>query len=216
MPSPQTIAAFALTIMSGAFAAPAPLDPNTSASSLSSTNGGLPPEPGVVIPALFTALGGKPTPFGCQGNPGACYSSEGQTANGLPWTISSSNGGSYLFLQNDADVVNCLVNLHFTQNTRCISVKGSECEAKVTTSKVQDTRSINPTAGAIGALKGTAQVTAPQSLAIQSAVQAMVGQNVTSSYADAGGHGGDLGAASGKAGSEDAYISIDFSGQDDC
>ena len=177
----------------------------------------MPAEPGVSDPWLFAKLGGKATPFACLSIPDYCYSNTGKTSDGLDWITTTSGNGKYLFTQNDADVANCLVNLHYTQNTRCISVGSSSCQGKVTTSKIQNSKSINPTAGAIGELTGTKQITAAQSRAIQAAVQSLVGTQVSSNYSDDPSDGGGVvGIASGDAGSEDAQLFLDFIGQDQC
>ena len=177
----------------------------------------MPAEPGYSNPWLFSKLGGKPTPFGCQAIPDVCLANTGTAANGNPWTYTTSSNGQYLFVKNDATVADCLVNLHYTQNTRCISVAGSPCQALVTSSKIQNSRSINPGGGAIGELTETAQLTAAQSSTMQAAVEALIGQKVSSSRADdANDQGGSVSVASGNPGSEDAYVTINFYGEDQC
>ena len=64
-------------------------------------------------------------------------------------------------------MANCLINLHFTQKNDCISVKGSECEAKAGTSRILNMRSDH--------------LTSEDSFAMQAAVTAMPGSYVDSS-----------------------------------
>lgn len=40
----------------------------------------------------------------------------------------SKTGNVYTWAQDDVNVANCLINLHYTQDDACISVAGSECE----------------------------------------------------------------------------------------
>ena len=199
----MSFAVVALTAMSSVYTIP--LDPDSSASSLSSSG------------VLFSKLGGKPTPFGCLEIEDHCLANTGTAANGKPRTYTTSSNGQYLFLKNNATVADCLVNLHYTQNTRCISVGGSPCQALVTTSRIQNSRSINPSGGAIGELTETAQLTAAQSSTMQAAVEALIGQKTSSSFADdPNDQGGQVSVASGNPGSEDAYVTINFYGEDPC
>lgn len=44
--------------------------------------------------------------------------------------------GDYLWLEDDSILLNCMIDLHHRQSTKCISVAGSRCEAVRGTSKI--------------------------------------------------------------------------------
>lgn len=196
--------AVALTIMSAVNAAP--------------TAPGNPREPVGYTPWLYKKLGGKPIPYGCTGYEGDCLVNTGTTDNGYHYITTTPVHGKYSFLQNDADVAKCLVDLHSTQNIRCVSVTGSKCQPLVTTSKIQNIQSINPSGGALGEIIGLKQLNATQSQAIQAAAQSLVGQTVSSSWNDGDAEDSDVitGLSSGDPGAETAYVNFRFYGEGAC
>ena len=79
----------------------------------------------------------------------------------------------YLFLQDDATTAACLIDLHYKQASRCISVAGSPCEAGKGTSQI-----LNVWMGK------ERKLSSDDSLVLQAAANGMVGQTVSSGRSD--------------------------------
>ena len=92
-------------------------------------------------------------------------------SDGSIWVVYTRNASFdpafYVWQQNDTNTLNCLTNLHFTQDDDCVSVKGSECEAGAGTSKILNARTLS-------------QLSSQNSKAIQVAISALVGATVNS------------------------------------
>lgn len=106
---------------------------------------------------LTSALAGT----ACCTNQGDCSTISGTTDDGLHWCY-GYHEGDIKFGDAALDVGRCMVNLHFTQDVRCISVAGSPCEGRQT--KI--------TAVQEGHWQGSNQLSAESSRAIQAAMQA--------------------------------------------
>lgn len=98
------------------------------------------------------------------------------------WTAMTYNplhsNATYLWSKDDTTVANCLTNLHHKNDTRCISIEGSECEHLAENSKIVNSRSIT-----------VFQLDAETVEILQKASESMVGLNV-SSKASGMSHGG--------------------------
>ena len=70
---------------------------------------------------------------------GCALASNNDTWLAMTWD-SLMNPAEYIWEADDATTANCLAHLHYVQDTECISVKGSECEAKKGTSKILNSR----------------------------------------------------------------------------
>ncbi|KAJ5116134.1 hypothetical protein N7456_000482 [Penicillium angulare] len=82
------------------------------------------------------------------------------------WEICYYDGDD-TFTQADADAANCLVNLHFTQDDKCIDVKGSMC-APGYSGPLQNAQ--------VSYIYGPYQITGAQSVSLQAAINAIVGK----------------------------------------
>ncbi|KAJ5272594.1 hypothetical protein N7478_007719 [Penicillium angulare] len=81
-------------------------------------------------------------------------------------TFSIAAEGEIEFTQADADAANCLVNLHYTQDDACISIKGSMCEDGYD-GMLQNAR--------MSYISGPYQISSDESISFQGAINKMVG-----------------------------------------
>lgn len=79
--------------------------------------------------------------------------------------------GDYLWTEDDTEVTKCLIDLHYQQQTKCISVQGSSCEKVKGESKI-----LNAEMDALGA----PQLTSGASRGMQAGAEAMIGMEVKS------------------------------------
>jgi hypothetical protein len=78
--------------------------------------------------------------------------------------------GDYLWLKGDVETAKFLIDLHYRQNSACISVAGSRCEAGKGTSKILNIRK------AVSSFNGKVEeFSASESGALQAAVSSMLG-----------------------------------------
>lgn len=126
--------------------------------------------------ADFSSQQGYTTPTaksGPMGPPGSDNFDNGylSATDGSTWlaqTYSDQyNPAEYIWVQDDANTANCLINLHYMQGDGCISVKGSSCEATAGSSKILNAR--------VGM-----QLSGDDSSSLQAASSAIVGSNVNS------------------------------------
>lgn len=135
-------------------------------------------------PVQWLGLGDFFSQFGFASPTGRATNPDGTNgwvtaSDGSSWVAYTGASTDYAFVQDDANTARCLVNLHFTQDTGCISLAGSECEANAGTSRILNVGAWNQ--GNDGPADGWKQLTGDDSATIQAGIQAMVGGNVNSS-----------------------------------
>ena len=115
-------------------------------------------------------------------------------------------GGGYYWTQDDTKTANCLINLHWIQSDACISVVGSECEAGKGTSQI------------LNAWMAEAySLSFDDSNTLQTASNNMVGETVSSGYADNNGLSmGAVGLTRVGQNSAAAQLEIRFDGDQGC
>lgn len=91
--------------------------------------------------------------------------------------------GDYLWLDDDATLTNCMIDLHYREDKRCISVMGSPCEKVRGTSRIDLVEISNG-----GSIHGSL-ISSPISRSLQDASDFMVGEKVKSFYDDSNGDG---------------------------
>ena len=123
----------------------------------------------------------KDVPVCCDPKPApdTCYHSAGISPSGDAYETYFADG-DYLWLGDDSTLANCLIDLHYRQNTKCISVEGSKCEDVRGTSKILNAQmgyaSKKQIHGHFG--DGDFQLDAAGSRAMQAASNDMVGERV--------------------------------------
>lgn len=81
--------------------------------------------------------------------------------------------GTYVWMQDDVETAKCLIDLHYRQNSACISVKGSRCDAIKGTSRILNIRK------AVISFNGKVEnFSAGESGALQAAVSSMLGMSM--------------------------------------
>ena len=131
------------------------------------------------------------------------------------WTATTYSrfpeNAEYIWEVDDTTTANCLIKLHSTQNIACISVPGSECEAKAGTSKILNSRS-------------SGRLSRNSSDSLQAASQALIGLRVncdagnTDDIAD-GVYLNNIDRSkmeSSHGGNSQGHVSIHFGGSESC
>ena len=89
------------------------------------------------------------------------------------WVAATYNSyrspAEYIWAPDDTTTANCLINQHYVHDKLCVSVRGSECEAKAGTSKILNAR-----------LSVYGGLSSEQSRTLQEATRAFVGSKVNS------------------------------------
>jgi len=100
----------------------------------------------------------------CCAKIGDCTTVSGTTDGGLHWCY-GYHGGGIEFSNDDGKVAQCLTDLHYKQNSACITTKGSSCDTGIGPDVVSAHES---------RLYGNHQLSSDDSLAIQAAIGAAV------------------------------------------
>lgn len=117
----------------------------------------------------FDKVFGKPV-LCCGGYPYMeCMANHGTAEAGDEWDLCFTPG-DYLWLEDDSKTANCLIDLHHKQDSKCISVEGSSCEAIKGTSKILNAQ--------VSYIVGDKTIDSAASLAMQGASNAMVDEKV--------------------------------------
>lgn len=104
--------------------------------------------------------------------PDACrLATDNSTWTAMTYSHNGISPAEYLWEADDATTASCLITLHHKQKTKCISVRGSECEANAGTSKILNARLFEESDG---------RLTVEDSAALQAASRALVGAKVNS------------------------------------
>ena len=83
--------------------------------------------------------------------------------------------GTYLWTKDDTAVADCLIDLHWSQSSKCISVKGSPCEKVKGKSRINNSQIKHP---------GPDQISASASRAMQAGADALIGMKVKTYVSD--------------------------------